>query len=417
MKPMQLSWLSLAVTTAVGVFAAPGVAQAAQVAYVNENGHPVQRNAYLIDWRQQNTRARLVSADGVRTGSVSTVGLTQVITLDTPFTYTTNGTPAPCDGLEPEVQVSITQVGVRLRSGTANKGLSAVSQVGTSTVLTGCETGKVTPLGEISDTSGSPTLHRGMTVLASTADLVPGVGLAGLSADGQTVDAPMPVDVATISAPGVLGFARAGRDVTYQVNPAGWYVLDLGAAGQRGYLRLTAADGRGVEQWMVADFSAGQPVRVDSAPVVKPVAGTAWGTVAESARMWSSGLFSKTRTPFYFHLYRKGHGERVLMDLDAGTETRDPVRAWRIAPEGWLEQERDIGQSGWVRKRFWTPLARTGKTMAVIEAEQVLPVNQAPYWLIAPRINWYQDTGKAVPPAVVPATAARAAAPVGQLTR
>ena len=172
-----------------------------------------------------------------------------------------------------------------------------------------------------------------MTVLASNADLVPGVSLAGLSADGQTVDAPMPADMATINAAGVLGFARAGRDITYQVDPAGWFVLDLGASGQRGYLRLTAADGRGLEQWMVADFSAGQPVRVESAPVVKVVAGTSWGTVAESARMWSSGLFSKTRTPFYFYLYRKGNGERVFMDLDAGTETRDPVRAWRIAPE------------------------------------------------------------------------------------
>ena len=405
MKPMQLSWLSLAVSTAVGAFAAPGVAQAAQVAYVNEQGQPFERAAYLIDWRQKNTRARLVGVDGVRTGQVSTVGLNQVITLDTPFTSTTYGEPAPCDGLQPEVRVDITQVAVRLRSGTVNKGLSAISQAGTATTLTGCEAGKVVPVGAISDTSGSPTLHRAMTALAPTTDLVPGVALAGLSAEGQSVSAALPVDVATIQSAGVLDFARAAVQVGYRVDPAGWYVLNLGSTGERGYLRLTAADGRGLEQWMVADFSGGQPVRVESAAVVKPVAGAAWGTVAETARMWSSGLFAKSRTPFYFYLYRKGHGERVYLDLDAGTETRDPIRAWRIAPEGWLEQTRDVGNSGWVRQRYWTPVARAGKTMVVIESEQVLPVNQAPYWLIPPRINWYQDTGKAVPPAVASTTA------------
>ena len=128
MKSMQLSWLSLAVAAAAGAVGAPGLAQAAQVAYVAENGFPILRSAYLIDWRQKNTRARLVSTDGVRTGSVGTVGLNQVITLDTPFTYTTVGAPAPCDGLQPDVQVSITQVGVRLRSGTASKGLSEIGR-------------------------------------------------------------------------------------------------------------------------------------------------------------------------------------------------------------------------------------------------------------------------------------------------
>jgi len=376
----------------------PLAAQAANrtVAYVGESGYG-QNLAYLVEWRSGGTRANLVANAGLASGAVSTLGLNQVITLDVPFSEVGLGDPTTCDGLQPDVRFDTLRIGIRQRSGNANKGLSAVSTAGSATTLTGCEAGKVVAWGEISDTSGLNALHRAMSARAPVDDLVVGAKLTGMSVQGSTVVEQPGVDIGIFQAGGLLQMALAGTTVPYTLGADGWFVLDLGAAGQRGYLRLTAADGRGIEQWLAADMAGGVPQRVQSALMLKPVDGTAWGTVAETSRMWESGLFTKTTNPFFVYLYKDGTGERVQKSLVDGSETRTPINAWLI-DTGIVSQDRVLG-NGTIRRRLWVPQLRLGKSMGVLEAEKAINPDGSSQWVILPRVNNYVDTGKAVKPA------------------
>jgi hypothetical protein len=111
--------------------------------------------------------------------------------------------------------------------------------------------------------------------------------------------------------------------------------------------------------------------------------------------MWESGLFVATRTPFFFYLYKNGTGERVLKDLDLGTEDRTPVPVWGFDGLN-LVQQRAFGPG--TRDRTWVPLSNVGKFRWVMESETAFDGTDT-FTLIKPRVNYYKDTGKAVPPA------------------
>ena len=112
----------------------------------------------------------------------------------------------------------------------------------------------------------------------------------------------------------------------------------------------------------------------------------------------ASGIFIATRKPFFFYLYKTGTGERVQKDLDLGTESRAPITSWGL-DSGNLWQQRLLGGGTAQRNRSWVPLRNEGsKTHWVMESE-VQVDGSGETVLIKPRVNYYLDTGKAVPPA------------------
>lgn len=394
LRPLFAPMLALAAALAGGQALA-----AKPVAYAAENGYG-QSDALLIELKNGGTRAVVNTPLGRAQGAVSLLGGFQVVTLDAPYTEEQDGPVAACDGLPTRVRHDTTQVGTRLRSGTANKGLSELAYAGTDTTLNGCDAGKVVGWGGFEAGQGINTIHRNLGNLPGLADLVPGTVLAGLSADAGTVVAnTLAVDIATFGS-GSMSFARAGVSVPYTVNADGWIVMSLPTGAQRGYLRLALADNRGMEQWVSADMVGGVPQALWSPPAMKPVAGTAWGSGAANARIWESAIFTKSTFPFFFHLYKDGTGERVSKDLVAGTETRAPLSAWYLDGSGALVTERTTGGS-LLRRRSWQPLVLNGKAMGVIESETGYFPDGSTLVIIAPRINAYIDQGKAVRPAAL----------------
>ncbi|MBQ0943943.1 hypothetical protein KAK07_11415 [Ideonella sp. 4Y16] len=392
-RPLFASALALAAALASGQ-----VLAAKPVAYAAENGFG-QSDALLIELKNSGTRAVVVTPLGRGQGAVSTVAGFQVVTLDTPYTEEQDGPIADCDGLPTRVRHDTTQVGTRLRSGTANKGLSELSYAGTDTTLDGCDAGKVVSWGGFVAGQGTNTIHRNLAQIPGLADLVPGSTLAGLSADpGTVVNNQLGADLATFGS-GSLSFARSGATVPYTVNADGWIVMSLPTGAQRGYLRLALADNRGMEQWLSADMLGGVPQNLWSPQMMKPVAGTAWGAGAANARIWESAIFAKSTFPFFFYLYKDGTGERVSKDLVAGTESRAPLSAWTVDGSGALVTERTTGGS-LLRRRTWQPLALNGKAMGVLESETGYFPDGSTVVIIPPRVNAYIDQGKAVKPAV-----------------
>jgi len=182
------------------------------------------------------------------------------------------------------------------------------------------------------------------------------------------------------------------RPVEFDANQ--WLIFNL-PSGQRAYTRLAVDAKTGGETWLMADWFAGKAMRVEEVMMVKLTDGAGFGTVTQASRMWNSGLFIETRTPFFFYLYKNGTGERVQKDLDLGTESRTPIPAWGFDGRN-LVQHRPFGPG--TRDRTWVPLRNVGKNHWVMESETADDGSGA-IVLIKPRVNYYLDTGKAVPPA------------------
>lgn len=386
----RLGWPAL---TLAGLLVTGAAWAAKPVVYVAEHGSSSSEALWLEV--KANGRSAVVLPEGRGTGAVSTIGSFQVVTLDTPVSEEYQSQDS-CTGEPIMVRRDTLQVGVRLRSGTASKGQSAISQAGTDTILAGCETGVVSNWGGFAPTDGSNSVHRSYTALPPTSDLVAGVRLAGMSgAAGTVYGFSLPQELATFGA-GQLLFEQSGA-VPYTVTPDGWFLLTLPTGQQRAYLRVTNAVRHGIENWMSADVTAGELTAVSSELMIKPVDGTAWGTGNANARMWESSMFSLSNTPFFVHLYRDGTGERISRDLINGTESRAVIGAWFL-DSGALVTERTTGSL--VRRRVWQPLAQNGKAMGVLESETAFLPDGSSFVLIAPRVNAYVDLGKAVKPPV-----------------
>ena len=386
----RLGFMSALLCSAV-VFATPARAADTRVAYVAQNGSGYL-GAYLVTWRDDG-RATVVTYEGRSTGTVTVEGLNRVIRLGRPIATTvTGGALDSCTGGPADVRNDITHVAVRLRSGTDLSGLSAVSTQGARTILTGCEAGKVEPVGDITDTSGTPTLHRPFDGRPPIDDLAPGAVIAGMAprlGDGSRFPE---IDVAVLNESAVR-FERTGAQVPLSRRADKWLMLNYGAPTQRSYTRITRADSFGIEHWMTAEWVDGVIARVDALPMFK-VSGTAsWASIASSSRKWQSGIFARNPSPFFIHLYSNGTGERVTRDTVTGQETRIPLSAWRLR-NGVLEMDRTLPDGSLVR-RFWVPKLRTTNAMGVIEREiQILP-DSTRLIRIPPRVNWYIDTGSA----------------------
>lgn len=345
-------------------------------------------DAHLIDWRSRGM-ARVANSVGAQEGVVTGDAVQRVITLNSPISQTYDATDS-CE-LPIQVRQDLNQVVVREGGKTAQ-----LVSIGTRTNLGGCEDGLVVPFGSLTD-AGETYAQIAMSKRPSQADLVPGTRIAGFSEDTTTPGDVFPAqDVAVIQAGSVL-FQSSGNTVPLSTTSDGWLMLGL-PAEQRGYTRLSVDPKNGGENWLRAVWSGGQVQRVYEALLVKPVAGASFGSAKQASRVWQSGLFLNTRTPFYIQLYQDGNGERVSKNLDAGTETRTPI-TWLFSGND-IVQTRTLGGGYFRGDRTWKPLVDVGTYDEwVMESETLTDPNGVVTSFIKPRVNYYVDTGKAVPPA------------------
>jgi hypothetical protein len=368
----------------------PALAQTRSVAYAAaRNDTPA---AYLVDWIG-STRAVLVGNAGRSSGSVVRSGPQRVVTLDTPWSIDyQSGAVDPCIGDVPRLRQSTLQVALTTLSGSADRGESKVVELGTITTLNGCAAGTTVPFGALAD-PGLATRHLALALRPSVADLVPGVALAGpgeLPRTG-TFEA---VDVLTLQAGGLGSFAASGSVVPAAFDADQWLVLGL-PSGERAYTRLSVDRRTGAEIWLDVDRTGGVPTVAFRRLMVKPVAGASFGTLRQASRMWQSGISTTPTNSFLVHLYRDGSGERVFRDLVAGTETRSPL-TWTLGG-GQIVQSRPLGPGTGVRT--WVPLANGGGGATfVMESEVIVDPAGGVTPLIAPRVNFYTDTGPATAP-------------------
>lgn len=386
----RMSGLAAGAALAAALLPAPALAATKSTAYYGVgNG---SSNAYLIDW-QGKTAARVTAAQGVRSGTVSASGGHRLITLAPPLSVSQESLDE-CGELI-QLRTDTHQVLVRELPAAA----AEVVEIGQTVNVGGCQDGLTVPFGSETD-PGLSLVRVGMGARPSVTDLVPGSRIAGFSEDVATPEAAgLAEDVVTLQA-GSAQFQATGHVVPAAFDASGWLVFDL-PGFQRAYTRVAVHAQTGGETWLLADW-AGGPLNVQRRLVVKPAAGAGFGSLAQASRIWESGLFTATPRPFFFHLYKNGTGERVQKDLDLGTEFRTPITAWGFDGLNLL-QTRPLG--GGLGHRTWVPLRNQGKFRWVLESEVAALSGQEPFLFVKPRVNVYEDTGKAVPP---PADAARA---------
>jgi hypothetical protein len=346
--------------------------------------------AFLIDWQAKH-RARVVTYQGTQQGGVASDGTQEIVSLDAPISALIDGFADDCGEII-QKRKDLTRLAVRNVEG----GLSRMNEIGTYTNVGGCQDGLVTPFGSPDD-EGSTLKRLAMASRPPVDDLVPGIRLVGFSEDPGDGDGFYAEDMVTLQAGGAALFRRSGHVLPAAFDADQWLVFTLPGGQQRAYTRVALDAKTGGETWLMADWVDGQAVRVEDKMLVKPLAGAGFGTVAAASRMWDSGMFIATRQPFFFYLYKNGTGERVRVDLDLGTESRTPITAWDF--EGvTLVQHRILDDGAMSFDRSWVPLRNEGKVRWVMESE-VLVRNGTSQVSIKPRVNYYLDTGKAVPPA------------------
>lgn len=343
--------------------------------------------AYLIDWLPKG-RASVVAQIGAQAGTVSDDGTQKTITFDTPLSFSFDNFDE-C-GLAIQQRHEVRQLVVR----TLAAGTTQFVEMGAVVNVGGCQDGRAEPFGAPTD-EGRSLKRMAMSARPAVADLVPGTEIAGFSEEATQPPgfASLTEDVVTLQS-GSAQFHRSGTVVPAAFDANKWLVFSF-PGFQRAYTRLVVDAKTGGETWLLADWAGGQPQRVEERLLVKAAAGAGFGTVAETSRMWESGLFINTQRPFFFYFYKNGTGERVQKDLDLGTEVRLPV-TWGFDGLN-LVQLRVSGPFQY--RRTWEPLRNQGKFRWVMESETLTPDGDEPLVQIKPRVNYYEDTGKAVPPA------------------
>lgn len=363
-----------------------------QIAYVRPVGDDTNR-ALLIEWIGPQ-RARLVTDAGAQLGTAASDKRQTVITLDTPIVQTDfTGDPDSCD-FSPVRRKEITRVVVRDTSGGQFKGRSQVVEIGTRTALEGCDEGIPKPFGSLS--SEGVTLNRIAVSARSTPTAIePGSQWAGFSeevwaAEGDSV---LPVDIATFYAGGLAMFAATGSVVPVESTPDGWLVFRL-PGFERAYALVDVDHKTGAETWLRADRAGGLASRVVADYVVRISSEAGFVSQKDAARKWEAGLFAKTRQPFAVHLYEDGTGERISTDLLAGTTTRTPI-TWFLSGRNLVQKRQRFDRE---QTRTWVPLHSRGPVQFVLESEIATLADGTSFQFLAPRINFYIDSGKAVAP-------------------
>ncbi len=356
------------------------------------------QSAYLIDWNAAQKKARVAGNGGASSGTYVDDGTQKVITLAQPLSETWLYSYDDCGTVY--ARSATRQVVVR----DLPDSVTQTVQIGERTQIGGCNDGEITPYGSLTD-EGTSMKRLSMSARPSMSDVQPGLEIAGFSEDHLAfAELYFAQDVVWLDFNGRARFRKTGDAVPAAVNAKQWLVMTLPPGDQRAFTRLAVNNTTQGETWLMAGWVNDQAAWVVKQLVVKTQEGASFGTVAQASRKWESGLFRGTQLPFFIYLYQDATGERVLKDLDAGTETRTPIDSWGFQGLT-LWQERLISGGAYVSTRRWQPLRNEGtKTRWVLETE-VRVQDGVDVVSIKPRVNYYVDTGKAVPP-----TAARPAA-------
>lgn len=400
-----------------GLLLAGGAVAAPAISYVPDT--LLGSSAYLVE-SHGGDAVRLVSRYGAATGTATRQGNISTVRLLATIDAEYYLSDVDACGEQPLVRDSLQRVQFTRMEGTPKLGRSSIVTMGFVTYLTGCEIGKVVPYGSPSDV-GWTALHRDMLLRESTADLVPGVYLAGMSRDEVLLpDEPwalLTADIVQFQTGGSLRFMLDGVVVDSTVTPDRWIVLNLNGM-QRGYTRLRTDPVTHGESWLEARFEGGVPVTMQQTLMVKPQQGASFGGVAQTARVWASSVTYGEPDTFSIHLYTDGTGDRVSRYAD-GTADREPV-TWHYAGKN-VQIDRDVIPGfGFYTRRTWQPLKTRGPVHFVMESEiGWLVGDPAPHPRIPRRVMAYLDDGPAVPPTARATTAprAKAAATRAALTR
>lgn len=350
--------------------------------------------AWYLVLNEADKKARLVGGLGSQAGTYTDNGTEILVTLNKPFSSLLTG-GLVCNQDQPTVRHDVEQVLFRRVDSTGvNSGKSQVVEIGKDTILDTCKAGEVIPFGSLSD-EGTPMLHRSAAKRAAMIDVVAGLTLAGLREEVDSADPSgrLQADIATLDSDTTVHFQRTGHVVNTTLTTDQWLVLQL-PGGERGYTRVIVNASTGLESWIEADFKDGKPQKATGVLMVKPIPGASFGSKAEASRMWETTLFVGTNNPLYFYLYGNYNGEKISKDIAAADEYRQPI-TWRF-DGGDIVQTRISSTN--IYERRWTPLARTGKYVAVMESETKTPSVGAPSSFIPLRVNSYVDRGKATPP-------------------
>jgi hypothetical protein len=387
---MSCRSLGFAAGVALAVAALPASALAAAKSTAYFAFADGARTAYLIDWLPK-ARARVAARLGARTGTIAEDGGQKTISFDTPMSYTYEDVDA-C-GLPIEKRYEFRQLIVR----NLPAGVTQFVQLGAQVNVGGCQDGLTEPFGSPSDT-GESLKRVAMSDRPPMTDMVPGVQIAGFSEEAsQQPPGYVAEDVVTLS-DGSASFQRTGSVVPATLGANGWLVFSF-PDFQRAYTRLAVDTKTAGETWLLADWADSLPQRVEEVLVVKPVAGAGFGSVAQASRMWESGLFQNSVVlRSATHLYKSGTGERVTQYLDQDIESRDPIQSWGFAGVN-LMQHRSTDDGWVVHTRTWVPLRNQGSKVRWVMENETRLFDGQPIPGIKPRVNFYIDTGKAVPPA------------------
>ncbi len=345
--------------------------------------------AYLIDWYGAGNKARVAGQGGASAATYVDDGTQRLLTLATPLTETGLYTYDECGTVY--AKWATRQLVVR----DLPDGQAQTVQIGDFTQIGGCHDGEVTPFGSATD-EGLGMKRLAMNARPAMDDLQYGLEIAGFSEDHlDFAETSYAQDVVTFLDNRVR-FRATGDVVPAAINAKKWLVMTLPQGDQRAFTRLAVNDTTQGETWLMAGWAKDQATWVIKLRVVKTLEGAGFGTVAQASRKWESGLFRGSRQPFFIYLYGDSTGERVQKDLDAGTERRTPISEWGFQGLT-LWQERALGGDA-VATRRWQPLRNEGtKTRWVLESESWVQ-DGVDKIQIKPRVNYYVDTGKAVPP-------------------
>lgn len=375
--------------------------------YVESHG---RSNTFLVDWNNTRLKADIVDAQGRMSGTYTDDGSRRVVTLTSPRVFDFPGEHFDSCGQPATTRSTETRFAFLRQSGTERSGTTAISADASRVVLDGCDAGLVLSSSSIDDITEAQS-HLRMTSRPSMSDTVAGARWAGFSetprTDLQSQVFSLETDVTLLQAGGLMQFTRTGTAVPAAVNSQGWLMLTF-ASFNRGYTRLKVDTSTGAETWLMADFVADKPAWTQEILVTRSLAGGTFGTLTQAARQWNSGLFVDTNNPFTINLYKDGTGERISKDLAAGTETRSPIESWVFDGPNIVQTRRPSSTAPFSFVRTWEPIGNQGKIRWILEREIRRMNDGTEYPLIAPRVNFYIDNGRATP---LPSTATAAARP------
>jgi hypothetical protein len=397
----------LALLLSVGLFGAAAQAAVIQTAYyVDSHG---RSSTYLVDWNNTRLKADIVDSQGRMTGSYTESGSRRVVTLTSPRVVDVLAGHFDSCGQPATTRSTETRFAFLRQSGTERSGTTAISADTSRVVVDGCDAGLVLSSTSIDDTTEAQS-HLRMSARPSMSDTIPGARWAGFSetprTDLQSQVFSLEADLTTLLSGGLMQFARTGTAVPAVLNSQGWLMLSF-PSFSRGYTRLKVDTSTGAETWLVGDFVADKPAWVQEILVTRSLAGGTFGTLTQAARQWNSGLFSDTNNPFLIYLYRDGTGERVFKDLAAGTESRTPLESWVFDGPNIVQTRRSNPMATFTFIRTWEPIGNLGKIRWVLEREIRRMSDGSEFPMIAPRVNFYIDTGRATPLPPPLGTAAR----------